>query len=194
MPGQDPSTEEIRESTSAWWLLLLLGAISIAVGVVVLAKPSDSLTTLAVIAGVFVLVESVFDLVLSMRSRTENRGLAAVLGVLGVVVGVLLIRHPMSGVLAVALLIGIWLIAVGVVRFVRAFDLEHRAWNIVLAVIEVVAGIVIVSTPPIGFATLALLVGIAFILNGVAIFALGWMMHALRRDAEGPAYHAGAPA
>jgi uncharacterized membrane protein HdeD (DUF308 family) len=194
MPGQDPSTEEIRESTSAWWLLLLLGAISIAVGVVVLAKPSDSLTTLAVIAGVFVLVESVFDLVLSMRSRTENRGLAAVLGVLGVVVGVLLIRHPMSGVLAVALLIGIWLIAVGVVRFVRAFDLEHRAWNIVLALIEVVAGIVIVSTPPIGFATLALLVGIAFILNGVAIFALGWMMHALRRDAEGPAYHAGAPA
>jgi uncharacterized membrane protein HdeD (DUF308 family) len=194
MPGQDPSTEEIRESTSAWWLLLLLGAISIAVGVVVLAKPSDSLTTLAVIAGVFVLVESVFDLVLSMRSRTENRGLAAVLGVLGVVVGVLLIRHPMSGVLAVALLIGIWLIAVGVVRFVRAFDLEHRGWNIVLAVIEVVAGIVIVSTPPIGFATLALLVGIAFILNGVAIFALGWMMHTLRRDAEGPAYHAGAPA
>jgi uncharacterized membrane protein HdeD (DUF308 family) len=194
MPGQDPSTEEIRESTSAWWLLLLLGAISIAVGVVVLAKPSDSLTTLAVIAGVFVLVESVFDLVLSMRNRTENRGLAAVLGVLGVVVGVLLIRHPMSGVLAVALLIGIWLIAVGVVRFVRAFDLEHRAWNIVLALIEVVAGIVIVSTPPIGFATLALLVGIAFILNGVAIFALGWMMHTLRRDAEGPAYHAGAPA
>jgi uncharacterized membrane protein HdeD (DUF308 family) len=77
---------------------------------------------------------------------------------------------------------------------VRAFDREHRAWNIVLALIEVVAGIVIVSTPPIGFATLALLVGIAFILNGVAIFALGWMMHTLRRDAAGPAYHAGAPA
>jgi uncharacterized membrane protein HdeD (DUF308 family) len=77
---------------------------------------------------------------------------------------------------------------------VQAFDREHRAWNIVLAVIEVVAGIVIVSSPPIGFATLALLVGIAFILNGVAIFALGWTMHTLRRDAEGPAYHAGAPA
>jgi uncharacterized membrane protein HdeD (DUF308 family) len=194
MPGQEPTIDEIHESTSAWWLLLLLGVISIAVGVVVLAKPSDSLTTLTVIAGVFVLVESVFELVVSMRRRTENRGMAAVLGVLGVVVGVLLIRHPFSGVLAVALLIGIWLIAIGVVRFVRAFDLEHRAWNIVLALIEVAAGIVIVSTPPIGFATLALLVGIAFIANGVATFALGWMMHTLRRDAEGPAYHAGAPA
>jgi uncharacterized membrane protein HdeD (DUF308 family) len=129
-----------------------------------------------------------------MRGRTENRGMAAIVGVLGVIVGVLLIRHPMSGVLAVALLIGIWLIAIGVVRFVQAFDREHGVWNIVLALIEVVAGIVIVSTPPIGFATLALLVGIAFILNGVAIFALGWNLHTLRRDAEGPAFHAGAPA
>jgi len=194
MSSQDPATEEVRESTSAWWLLLLLGAISIAVGVVVLAKPSDSLATLAVIAGIFVLVEGVFDLVVSMRRRTENRGMAAIVGVLSVVVGVLLIRHPIGGVLAIALLIGIWLIAIGVVRFVQAFDRENRAWNIVLAVIEVVAGIVIVSSPPIGFATLALLVGIAFILNGVAIFALGWTMHTLRRDAEGPAYHAGAPA
>jgi len=48
-------------------------------------------------------------------------------------------------------------------------------WNIVLALLEIAAGIVIVSSPPIGFATLALLVGIAFIANGVVTFALGWM-------------------
>src|SRR5262249_16545911 len=194
MSAQSLTNEEIRESTWAWWLLLAIGLISIAVGVVVLAKPSDSLTTLAVIAGIFVLVDGFFDLVLSIGGHTENRGLAAILGVLGVVVGVLLIRHPFGGVLAIALLIGIWLIAMGVVRLIGAFEREHRLWNIVLALIEVAAGIVIVSTPPIGFATLALLVGIAFIANGVATFALGWMMHTVRRDASGPAYHAGATA
>jgi len=194
MSAQSLTNEEVRQSTRAWWLLLLIGLISIAAGVVVLAKPSDSLTTLAVIAGIFVLVDGFFDLVLSIGGRTENRGLAAILGVLGVVVGVLLIRHPFGGVLAIALLIGIWLIAMGVVRLIGAFEREHRFWNIVLALIEVAAGIVIVSTPPIGFATLALLVGIAFIANGVATFALGWMMHTVRRDASGPAYHAGATA
>ena len=109
-------------------------------------------------------------------------------------VGVLLIRHPIGGVLFVALLIGIWLIAVGVVRFVEAFDSDRRFWGIVVALIEIVAGIVIVAAPPIGLATLALLVGIAFILNGVAIFALGWIMHSVRHEAEGAAYEAGAPA
>jgi uncharacterized membrane protein HdeD (DUF308 family) len=194
MPGQSLTNEEMYESTSAWWLFVLFGVVSIAAGVIVLAKPSNSLTTLAVIAGIFVLADGIFDLAVSLKRRTENRGLAALLGVLGVVVGVLLIRHPIGGVLAVALLIGIWLVAIGVVRLIGAFDGEHRAWNLMVALIEMVAGIVIVSTPPIGFATLALLVGIAFIANGVGVFAIGWMMHSLRRDAAGPEFHAGVTA
>jgi uncharacterized membrane protein HdeD (DUF308 family) len=194
MSSQTLTNEEIRESTSAWWAFLLIGLISIAAGVIVLAKPSNSLATLAVVAGVFVLIDGIFDLVVSISRHSENRGLAAILGVLGVVVGVLLIRHPIGGVLATALLIGIWLIAIGVVRLVGAFEREHRVWNVVVALIEIAGGIVIVASPPIGLATLALLVGISFIANGVATFALGWLMHTLRRDATGPAFHAGVTA
>jgi uncharacterized membrane protein HdeD (DUF308 family) len=194
MTGETLSAEELHESTSSWWLFLLTGLIGIAAGVIVLAKPSNSLATLAVVAGIFALVDGTIDLIASLSRHTENRALTAVLGVVSVVVGVLLIRHPIGGVLAIALLIGIWLIAGGVVRMVRAFDQEHRAWTIVAALVEIAAGIVIVSSPPIGFATLALLVGISFIVYGVATFALGWMMHTLRRDAESPAFGAGAPA
>jgi uncharacterized membrane protein HdeD (DUF308 family) len=186
--------DEVREATSAWWLLVLIGLLAIAAGVIVLIKPEESLSTLAVIAGIFVLASGIFDVAISFSRRTPNRGLAAIMGVLSVVVGVLLIRHPVGGVLFVALLIGIWLIAVGVVRFVGAFDSEHRFWAIVVALVEIIAGIVIVSTPPIGFATLALLTGIAFIINGVALFALGWMMHSVHHEAGESAYQAGAPA
>ncbi|HWW89954.1 MAG TPA: DUF308 domain-containing protein [Solirubrobacteraceae bacterium] len=194
MLGETLSAEELHESTSSWWLFLLAGLIGIAAGVIVLAKPSDSLATLAVIAGIFALLDGGLDLIASFGRHNDNRGLTAVLGVLSVVVGVLLIRHPIGGVLAVALLIGIWLIAGGVVRMVRAFDSDQRAWSIVLALVEVAAGIVIVSSPPIGFATLALLAGISFIVYGAATFALGWLMHTLRRDAQSPAFGAGATA
>jgi uncharacterized membrane protein HdeD (DUF308 family) len=194
MSSEALTNEEIHESTRIWWLFMLAGLVSIAAGVIVLLKPSNSLATLAVITGIFVLVDGAFDLVASFSRRTENRGLSAVVGVVSIVVGVLLIRHPVSGVLAVALLIGIWLIAVGVVRVVRSFDKAHRGWNIVVGVIEAAAGIVIVSTPPIAFTTLALLVGIAFIANGLGQFALGWIMHGLREDVESPEYGAGATA
>ena len=188
------TSEEQHQLKRAGWLLMFVGLLSVAVGVIVLLKPSDSLVTLAVIAGIFILIDGAFDLVASFSHRTENRGLSAVVGVVSIVVGVLLIRHPIGGVLFVALLIGIWLIAVGVVRFVEAFDSDRRVWGIVIALIEIAAGVVIVATPPIGFATLALLTGIAFILNGVAIFALGWILHSARHEAEGAAFQAGAPA
>jgi uncharacterized membrane protein HdeD (DUF308 family) len=194
MSSRTLTNDDLHESTLAWWLFIVVGLLSIAAGVVVLAKPGDSLTTLAVIAGIFVLVDGLFDLAASFSRRTANRGLAAIIGVVDIVIGVLLIRHPIGGVLAIALLIGIWLIAMGVVRMVAAFETEHRVWNIIVALIELAAGIVIVSSPPIGFATLALLVGISFIANGVATFALGWVMHSLRHDVTDPSFESGVTA
>jgi uncharacterized membrane protein HdeD (DUF308 family) len=172
---------DTRSWTSGWWLLLLIGVLCVVAGVIVLLKPSDSLATLAVVAGIFVLVDGAFELAAAIAGATTNRGLVAILGILSVIVGVLLIRHPIAGVAAIALLIGIWLIAIGVLRFVASFELaEHRAWSIVVAVVEVIAGIAIVASPDIGFATLAVLVGLAFIVKGVAMCALGWEMRRVR--------------
>ena len=109
--------------------------------------------------------------------------MVALFGVITAIVGVLLIRHPVGGVTAIALLIGIWLIAAGVIRFATAFEEpEHRVWFALLGLVEMVAGIVIVSSPGIGYATLAVLVGIAFIFNGIAMALLGWGMHEVRED------------
>ena len=177
------SEAEAQEVTWGWWLLLLVGVLSIVAGVIILLKPSNSLATLAVIAGIFLLLDGILELVSSFARSTRNRGLAALLGVLSAIVGVLLIRHPIGGVTAVALLIGIWLIAVGVIRLATAFEEHgHRAWHAFVGIVELIAGIVIVANPNIGFATLAILVGLGFILNGIGMAALGWGMHETRQD------------
>jgi uncharacterized membrane protein HdeD (DUF308 family) len=173
-----PAEEAELEATSwGWWLLLFVGPLSVIAGVIILFKPGSSLAALAVIAGIFLLVDGIFELANSFTRSAPNRGLAALLGVLTAIVGVLLIRHPIGGVAAIALLIGIWLIAVGVVRLATAFDeYENRGWHALAGGLELIAGIVIVADPNIGFATLALLAGIGFIVNGVGITALGWSL------------------
>lgn len=176
---------ELRELTWGWWLALLIGVVSVAAGVIVIAKPSNSLATLAVIVGIFILVDGVVALVGALSSETQNRGLLAVLGVLSVIAGTLLIRHPLGGVRAVALLVGIWLIAAGVVRFVAAFEAPgHRLWRIGVALVLAIFGIVIVASPDIGYATLALITGIGLICYGLGLLALGWAMHVARRGAS----------
>lgn len=165
-----------------WWLLVLAGILSLVVGVVFLFKPGNSLAALAVIAGIFLLIDGILELADSFMRSTSNRGMVALLGVLSAIVGVLLIRHPISGVAAVAILIGIWLIAAGVIRFVTAFEeYEHRGWYALAGILELIAGIIIVANPDIGYTTLAILVGIGFILNGIGMIALGWGVHKAAR-------------
>ena len=118
-----------------------------------------------------------------MVGRVESRATTALLAILNVIVGVLLIRHPIAGVQAIALFIGIWLIAVGVLHGLAALDTpEQRLGRLVVATVEVIAGIVIVSSPNIGYATLAALVGLSFIANGIGMIVFGILLRTLKRD------------
>ena len=153
---------------------MLVGLLSVVAGVIILVKPGDSLATLAVIAGIFLLADGILE---DLRARSCG---ALAIGdwshcsASSAPVGVLLIRHPIGGVAAVALLIGLWLITIGVIRLATAFEeYENRGWYALAGALELVAGIVIVANPNIGFATLAILVGIGFILNGFGMVALG---------------------
>ena len=56
------------------------------------------------------------------------------------------------------------------------------AWRLLLAIF----GIVIVASPHIGYATLALITGIGFICYGLGMLALGWAMHVVRRGEPVP--------
>jgi uncharacterized membrane protein HdeD (DUF308 family) len=184
MAANDMREAEANELSWGWWLVLLVGLLSFVAGVIILIKPGDSLATLAVIAGIFLLVDGILELAESFMSSTRNRGIVALFGVVTAIVGVLLIRHPVGGVTAVALLIGLWLIVIGVIRFASAFDeYSNRGWYALAGVIELIAGIAIVANPNIGFATLAILVGIGFIINGLGLGALGWALHEARREA-----------
>jgi uncharacterized membrane protein HdeD (DUF308 family) len=170
--------------TTGGWLLFIVGLLGVAAGVIILLKPGDSLVTLAVIAGIFLLADGILELGSSFIRATPNRGLVALFGVLTAIVGVLLIRHPIGGVVAIALLIGIWLITIGVIRIATAFEeYEHRGRHMLAGALALIAGIVIVAVPDIGFATLALLVGIGFVLNGLGLASLGWGMRSLGQRA-----------
>jgi uncharacterized membrane protein HdeD (DUF308 family) len=187
LAGASLAREELEALTWGWWLSLLIGALAVVAGIIVLLKPSNSLTTLAVVSGILILVDGIVELVAAVIGGSENRGLMAVIGALSVIAGVLLIRHPLGGVKAVALVLGIWLIAAGVVRFVAALVVPGgRAWRICVALVLAIFGIIIVSSPHIGYATLALLTGVCFIGYGLAMLAVGWTMHAVRHAPASP--------
>ncbi len=185
MPELNDSEESVlaglRGIAGLWWLTAGIGLLSISAGIVVLIKPGGSLKTIAVITGVFILIDGIVALLAALSHSTASRGLAALIGALDLVVGVFLIRDPVRGVLVIALFVGIWLIATGALRFVLAFDVQgDRVWRLLVAAGEMTAGIVIVVWPKVGLATLALLIGISLIVNGISFTALGFALRSIR--------------
>jgi uncharacterized membrane protein HdeD (DUF308 family) len=50
---------------------------------------------------------------------------------------------------------------------------------VVIAILDLIAGIVILSWPGLGLATLAVIIGIVMICRGVLFVAAGWMLRGL---------------
>lgn len=177
--------EELRVLRSLSWLLVLFGVIMLGVGVFFVASPRETLSTFTVITGIFLLVDGVLAIVGSLFGGGEGRGLLALVGALGAIAGLVLIKKPFGTLTVFALIAGVWFVVVGVVRFVAAFAVpEGRAANIGTAILDLIAGIVILSWPELGLTTLAVIIGIVLIFRGVFFMAAGWVLHQLEHDAS----------
>jgi uncharacterized membrane protein HdeD (DUF308 family) len=183
MTDLEPTPEDVHAAARLWWVAVVLGVLSIVAGAIVLAKPSNSLRVLAVVAGIFILLDGVVQLVTAFSGDRANRGLLGLIGTLNLLIGILLIRHPASAVQVIALIIGLWLVAAGAIRLVIAFSSTgNRLGGIIVGLLEAIFGIIIVSSPHIGFATLAVLVGLSFIANGLGMIVFGILLRTLKRE------------
>lgn len=175
--------EELRPVSSLSWFLMLFGVVALGVGVFLVAAPHETLTTFTVIAGILLLVDGVLAIVSSLFGRGEGRGLLALVGALSAIAGLVLVKKPFDTLVVFALIVGIWFVVAGVVRFVVAVaQREGRGGNILIALLDIVAGAVILSWPGLGLATLAVIIGIVLIFRGAFFIAAGWQLHRLHRN------------
>jgi uncharacterized membrane protein HdeD (DUF308 family) len=165
---------------------VLFGVLTLGVGVFFVVSPHETLSTFTVIAGIFLLVDGVLAILASIFSGGEGRGLLALIGVLSVLAGLVLIKKPFDTLVVFTLIVGVWFVAAGIVRFVVGLaSPEGRGGNMVTAVLDLIAGIVILSWPDLGLATLAVIIGIVLILRGVFFIVAGWQLHKLDEDLPG---------
>jgi uncharacterized membrane protein HdeD (DUF308 family) len=179
------SSGELRELTGLWWLVMLFGLAVFCVGAFFVISPHETLSTFTVVAGIFLLVDGVIAILGSIFGRSEGRGLLAMIGVLSVIAGLVLIKKPFDTLVVFVLILGVWFIVAGVVRFVEAIgELDGRAANMGIAILDMIAGIVILSWPSLGIATLAVIVGIVLLLRGAVFIAAAWEMRRLGHDLD----------
>jgi uncharacterized membrane protein HdeD (DUF308 family) len=157
-----------------WKSTLISGVLSLIVGVVVLAWPGISVLTAAVAFGIYLLITGAAQVVFafSLHVSAGSRILLFISGAASLILAVLAFRHFGQGyaVLLLAIWIGIGFIFRGVATTVSAIHDPHlpgRGWSIFIGVITLIAGIVVLGSPLESILTLALVVGVFFVVIGV---------------------------
>ena len=167
--GPAQGTGTVTIDPKKWWIIGLLGLLSIVVGVLALAYPDITLLALGLIVGVnLVIIGIVWIWIATVEGHSEGgRVLRFFVGFLAALAGLVCLVRPGAGVLALLLALSFWFIITGMADLARAIEShEHRVIAGVLGVIGIAVGIVIVANPDIGLTTLALLAGIGFIVRG----------------------------
>ncbi len=104
-----------RKDNAHWWVLLLWGLVSAAIGIITFVAPGVTTMALLYYIAIWAIIIGVLQIIAAIRLRAEIKGewLLGLAGLAALVFGVLLIVHPGAGVLTV-----LWLIALvcGAVR------------------------------------------------------------------------------
>ena len=172
---------------ASWQVTLVLGVLTLILGIIVSFHPSGSLNVVAVLLGILMILSGLFHLVRVFDRDERHRIWAGIAGLLFIVIGVVLIRHLHLTVALIGLVIGITWVVQGLTALIGGLAggvQEGRAWWIAFGVISVIAGIVVVSAPVTSVNVLAVLLGIWFIVMGIFEIIAGFLLRRMIHVAE----------
>jgi uncharacterized membrane protein HdeD (DUF308 family) len=157
-----------------WKSALLSGVLSLIVGIVVLAWPGISILAAAIAFGVYLLITGIAQVAFAFALQVSagSRILLFISGAASLILALLAFRHFGQGyaILLLAIWIGVGFIFRGVATTISAISDPHlpgRGWSIFVGVISLIAGIVVLASPFESIVTLAIVVGVWFVVIGV---------------------------
>jgi uncharacterized membrane protein HdeD (DUF308 family) len=168
----DPA-EMLGELGRSWGWILAFGIITIIAGAIVVANPGGTVKAFAVVFGIWLFVAGLFRLVSAFTSEGEgHRALYALLGLLSIAIGLFMVRNVFDTLRLFAFILGVFWVISGIVDFFGGIfmkDMPHRGWTIFIGALGFLAGVIVLAQPAISLATLAWIIGIWLIVDGLML-------------------------
>ena len=144
----DQAHEMMKDVADHWGLIVLLGVLSVILGLLAIAYPGATIVTVSIFFAAWLFVSGIFYLISSFTrdGDTGSRVLSAILGVLSIIVGWALLRTPFQSVEVFIFVIGIFFLIQGVMTFIGAFARKAgRNWGIASGLLGIIAGIIVLT-------------------------------------------------
>jgi uncharacterized membrane protein HdeD (DUF308 family) len=182
--AMSPLLFELEEVRHRWGWFLVIGIIMVILGTIALfIMPAATIGTVLVL-GWLLVFSGIIETIQAFRER-KSGGLFLHLigGVLGVLVGLLVVTHPVAGALAWTLLFASFFTVIGIFRLVAAIRLKFPTWGWAVfdGIVTTGLGILLwLEWPWSGLWFLGLAVGVSLILRGWSYVMFALALHSLR--------------
>jgi uncharacterized membrane protein HdeD (DUF308 family) len=180
-PGSTPfgyrlTSDAAKQVARNWWVLLLNGALLVAAGFLIFSI-DWTVRELATFIGALFIFQGVTEALttgIDARVRQAN----VITGLLSIAVGVVIIVWPEPGLLAVAIVLGAWLIVAGTIAIAGSFAAREVLPNwwllLIIGLLEIPLGVLALANPGATLAALITVAGIWAIAVGVTRVVLAF--------------------
>lgn len=183
-------SKKIGSAIKHWWLMLVVGILSVIAGILVFVFPLETYVTLSIAFGVLMLLVGAAQLIVSASSDNYlmMRGYFIVGGVLDVLLGLFLCLYPGITVFLLPILLGIWMLyhSFMMIAFggdLGTFGLRGQGETVAGGILLLLLSILILMNPfSAGIAAVVVLTGVGLVIFGITLIMLSARLRKLHID------------
>lgn len=172
-----------------WWISLLIGVLYIIAGVWVFQTPLASYISLSILFSAFILVSGVFQIAFAISNRNEIQGWGWYLagGIIDLIIGILLITHPLMTMAILPFYVGFWLLFQGFMAIGLSFQLKSVSvpswgWLLFLGILTLLFSFLLLANPVFAGLSIVYMTAMAFVTAGVFRIILAFNLKKLKNS------------
>jgi uncharacterized membrane protein HdeD (DUF308 family) len=178
----------------AWWSLLIRGLLALALGVLILLRPMESIASFALVIAIWALFSGIVQIVhaFDLRNIYQQWWVMLLSGVIGVAFGfAALYYYPVLSLAFAVIWVTWWLFLTGIVAIYAAI-IERRAgmswgWTLAFGILSIIAGVFALMAPPVTLAALMGLIAGFAIVSGVVLLVGAFKLISVKHEFTNPA-------
>ncbi len=168
---------------SNWWAIALRGVFAILFGLIALFMPGVAILSLIFIIGAYMLLDGILGLVAAWRAAQADQrwGWLTFEAIVNIVAGLIAFFWPFGTAVALVILIAAWSVVSGAFMLAAAFQYkgEGRGWMFFSAIISVIFGVLLFSTPLTGAVVFAWWIGAYAVIFGIGLLVFSFKLRKL---------------
>jgi uncharacterized membrane protein HdeD (DUF308 family) len=167
--------------SSIWWFFLLEGVAGIILGLLLITDPGATMVALVTFLGFYWLIMGILALVRIFVDQSVPWIWSLLIAVVGILAGIVVLRHPMLAALTVptviVIVLGVQGLIMGVLELIAGFT-GGGIGSFIMGVLYVLVGLLLLGSPIAAALAVPLVFGVLLLVQGVALVVLAFRARA----------------